>query len=92
MLESSTHNCEVPNINRMEYTLMDVTDDGFLCLIDDNGDMKEDLKLPSGTDNLDQVARDIQSGFDDGKELIINVLGAMGEEMVVAQREATQNK
>merc|ERR1712037_99383 len=29
----STHNMMVPNVNRTEYTLLDISDDGFLSLL-----------------------------------------------------------
>merc|ERR1712157_420439 len=87
MLESSTHNCDVPNVSRAEYTLLDI-DDGFVSLMEESGDTKDDLKLPSGTDDLDKLAEDLQAAFEDGKDLIITVLSAMNEEMIVAMREA----
>jgi translation initiation factor 5A len=44
----STHNMNVPNVTRKEYQLLDVSDDGFLNLMDDNGDTKDDVKIPDG--------------------------------------------
>merc|ERR1711951_31317 len=41
----STHNMNVPRVSRKDYTLSDI-DDGFCALMDEGGDMKEDLKLP----------------------------------------------
>lgn len=37
---------DVPHVSRQEYQVSDVTDDGFVCLMDDAGEMREDLKLP----------------------------------------------
>merc|ERR1711988_1937179 len=47
----ASHNTEVPHVNRADYTLLDITDDGFVSLMDDAGAEKADLKLPSNTDN-----------------------------------------
>merc|ERR1712146_801787 len=48
MIESSTHNVEVPNVSKHEYQLIDISDEGFMSLMDDDGTMKEDLKVPDG--------------------------------------------
>tara|TARA_R110002050_G_scaffold231465_1_gene367323 strand:+ start:662 stop:1009 length:348 start_codon:yes stop_codon:yes gene_type:complete len=40
----STHNMEVPVVNRKEYQLIDITDDDFLSLLLDSGETKDDLK------------------------------------------------
>merc|ERR1712017_20971 len=82
MVESSTHNCDVPNVNRKEYTLLDISDDGFVSLMEESGDTKDDLSLPAGTDDLDALAVSLKTAFDDGKDLIITVLSAMNEEMI----------
>jgi translation initiation factor 5A len=47
-LSPSTHNMDVPNVTRREYQLLDVTDDGFLSLMDESGATKDDVKLPEG--------------------------------------------
>merc|ERR1712199_118114 len=88
MLESSTHNCDVPNVHRAEYTLLDIDDDGFVSLMEESGDTKDDLSLPSGTDELDKLAEDLKAAFDEGKDMIITVLSAMNQEMIIAMRES----
>lgn len=40
--------------------------------------------LPKGTDELDKLAEEIKAAFDEGKDVRVSVLGAMGEEMVNA--------
>merc|ERR1712193_72368 len=40
----STHNMDVPVVRRREYQLLDVTDDGFLSLMHDDGSTKDDGK------------------------------------------------
>merc|ERR1711870_186040 len=59
----STHNMNVPNVNRTEYMLLDISDDDFLSLMMPDGSTKEDLKLPAG-----ELGEQIQKAFDDGKE------------------------
>jgi translation initiation factor 5A len=40
----STHNMDVPVVVRNEYSLLDITDDGYLSLLKPSGDTKDDLK------------------------------------------------
>jgi len=85
-LQPSSHNCDVPNVSRQEYTLMDISEDGFVSLMDDKGAEKGDLKMPSGTDEADKLAENIQKEFDDGKELTLTVIKAMGDEAISAMK------
>ncbi|KAH9844957.1 Eukaryotic translation initiation factor 5A, partial [Teratosphaeria destructans] len=83
-LSPSTHNMDVPNVRRQEYQLLDITDDGFLSLMTDNGDTKDDVKVPDG-----EVGDKITKLFtDEGKETNVIVLTAMGEESAIDAKEA----
>lgn len=73
-LTPSSHNCDVPHVTRTDYTLLDVTDDGFVSLMQENGDLKDDLTLPKGTDEAEKLAVQIKADFEAGKELIVSVL------------------
>ncbi|KAK9792714.1 hypothetical protein WJX73_000711 [Symbiochloris irregularis] len=83
-LTPSSHNCDIPHVSRQEFTLLDITEDGFVSLMDEAGNTKDDLTLPSGTDDASKLADQIKSDFDGGKELVVTVLKAMGEEMINA--------
>lgn len=41
--------------------------------------------MPTGTDELDKLAVDMKAAFDDGKEVLVTVLSAMGEEQIQAR-------
>ncbi|CAL9055303.1 unnamed protein product, partial [Musa banksii] len=43
----SSHNCDVPHVTRTDYQLIDISEDGFLSLLTENGNTKDDLKLPT---------------------------------------------
>jgi translation initiation factor 5A len=73
---------DVPNISRMEYTLLDINEEGFCTLMLENGDTREDLTLPKGTEEADKLAESIREQFANGQELVLGVLKAMGEEMI----------
>ncbi|KAK4506029.1 hypothetical protein PRZ48_003994 [Zasmidium cellare] len=87
-LSPSTHNMDVPNVTRREYQLLDVTDDGFLSLMSEGGDTKDDIKLPDG-----EVGDKIKKLFEeDGKDTNVIILTAMGEEVAIEAKEAPQGK
>ncbi|QKX53464.1 uncharacterized protein TRUGW13939_00543 [Talaromyces rugulosus] len=78
-LSPSTHNMDVPNVSRKEFQLLDITDDGFLSLMDDGGNTKDDVKVPDG-----EVGDRINKLFtDEGKDVSVTVMSAMGEEVAV---------
>ncbi|KAK5998203.1 Eukaryotic translation initiation factor 5A-1 [Cladobotryum mycophilum] len=79
----STHNMDVPVVVRKEYPLNNIEDD-FLVLMNDDGSEKSDVKIPDG-----EIGNQIQEGFDEGKELIVTVVSSMGEEHVLAIKEAS---
>merc|ERR1711890_205987 len=81
-LSPSTHNMDVPNVVRNEYTLMNI-DDGFLNLLTADGGEKNDVKVPEG-----ELGDKIQSEFDDGKDLLVTIISAMGEEAAIFYKEA----
>merc|ERR1712178_124714 len=76
-MSPSTHNMEVPNVKRMEMTLIDVTDEGFLSLMDDAGEIRDDLHCNHNPELLEEI----RTKFDNGDELLISVLSAMGREV-----------
>ncbi|ETN46258.1 eukaryotic translation initiation factor 5A [Cyphellophora europaea CBS 101466] len=82
-LSPSTHNMDVPNVSRREFQLLDITDDDFLSLMDDSGNTKDDVKLPDG-----DLGDRIKKMVDDGKDVNVIVMAAMGEELAMDAKEA----
>lgn len=78
------HQLQVPYVNREEYSLVHINDDGFLELLKSDNSLKSDLKLPEG-----ELGERIVSKFNEGKSLIIGVLSAMNEERIVSVKEET---
>eukprot|EP00178_Gracilaria_changii_P019279 TRINITY_DN5599_c0_g1_i1.p1 TRINITY_DN5599_c0_g1~~TRINITY_DN5599_c0_g1_i1.p1 ORF type:complete len:166 (+),score=27.06 TRINITY_DN5599_c0_g1_i1:31-498(+) len=79
----TSHNMTVPFVNRTEYQLLDITGDGFLNLLTDGGEEKNDVKLPNN-----ELGQRLQKGFDEGKNLNVTLVKAMKEEAVAAITEA----
>ncbi|KAJ3115488.1 Eukaryotic translation initiation factor 5A [Phlyctochytrium bullatum] len=82
-LSPSTHNMDVPNVTRTEYQLLDI-DEGFLSLMTSDGGTKDDVKLPDG-----ELGEKIQSEFSEGKEVVVTVVTAMGEEMALSYKTSS---
>ena len=83
----STHTAHVPFVTRKEYSLVDISADGFCSLMDDEGNCREDVKLPDYPDNF---AREIETGFGEGKNLGVVVLSAMGHDQIVSMKEEAE--
>ncbi|XP_058071164.1 eukaryotic translation initiation factor 5A-2-like, partial [Magnolia sinica] len=65
----SSHNCDVPQ---------SCDEDGFVSLLTDNSNTKNDLKLCSIENPLAQI----EDGFGEGKDLVVTVMCTMGEEQI----------
>jgi len=80
----STHNMDVPNVSRKEYQLLDITEDGYLNLMDEEGNTKDDVKQPGGElgEKLEKMFRE------DEKDTNVIIQSAMGEEAMVECKEA----
>lgn len=79
-MSPSTHNMDVPHVKRTEYTIVDVGDDGYLSLMDESGDIRDDLHCNANLELLEEIRKK----FDNGDEFMVTVLGAMGKEMPMA--------
>ena len=85
----STHTAHVPFVVRKEYSLVDISADDFCSLMDDEGNCREDVKLPDYPDNF---GREIKAAFESGKSLAVSVLSAMGHDQVIAMKEDADAK
>lgn len=82
----STHNTTVPVVGRKEYSIVDISEDGFCSLLDEDGNVREDIKLP---DIPETFGREIKAAFDSGKPIMVTVLKAMGHEQIISMKEET---
>jgi translation initiation factor 5A len=96
MIETTSHNVEVPNVTKAEYTLIDIDEDGFMSLMEDDGTMKSDLKVPD--DEVGQGIRDFwekKNGDDPDfadKELFVTTQSAMNHEQAISFKNAKQTE
>ncbi len=79
----STHGTTVPIVTRTEYTLIDIGEDEFVSLLDDDGNTREDLSLPDYPENY---KNEIKKAFDTGDTLLVTVLKACGKEQIMSHK------
>jgi len=87
-MSPSTHNMEVPNVKRIEYNLIDITDEGYLSLMDDQGDVRDDLHC----EHDPALFKEIKDKFDAGDEMMIGVLQALGREQPIGIKAMAATK
>lgn len=78
LVQTSTHNVDIPNITRLEYQLSDIADDDYVSMMDDNAEIRADLKLPEG-----ELGDNIKKLFESGEDCVLTVLGACDKELIV---------
>ncbi|EDO30482.1 predicted protein [Nematostella vectensis] len=83
----STHNMNVPHVSRADFQVTNIEEDGYLELMDDNGDTRADIKLQ---DN--DIAKEIRAKFEASENFMVTVLKAMGEETVVGVKVMSDTK
>jgi len=84
---STGDNVDQPVCLRKEYTLNFIDDEGFMALMTEQGDIKEDLKLPE-EEWLKDVVEKAKSILEDGKkECLVTIISAMGQEKMTSVRE-----
>eukprot|EP00601_Ochromonadales_sp_CCMP2298_P023983 CAMPEP_0173278640 /NCGR_PEP_ID=MMETSP1143-20121109/4728_1 /TAXON_ID=483371 /ORGANISM="non described non described, Strain CCMP2298" /LENGTH=165 /DNA_ID=CAMNT_0014215825 /DNA_START=70 /DNA_END=567 /DNA_ORIENTATION=+ len=86
----SSHTAHVPNVTRIEYSLVDISEDGFTSLMSEDGSLREDVALPGYPDNF---AREIKAAFEtEGKSYCVCVVSAMGHNQIVSMKEELEGK
>ena len=83
----TSHNMSEPIVKKFEYTVMDVGDDGALSLLTAEGDSKDDLNLPTGTDDLDKLSQQVKDMFAEGKGIRVVTMTAIGQEQLCGVSE-----
>ena len=62
----------------VRFILLQVNiDDGFLNLMTNDGNAKDDVKIPEG-----DIGAQIAAAFEEGKDLLVTIVSSMNEEQV----------
>jgi len=89
----STHNMQVPNVTRKEWELIDLSEDGYFSLMNDEGEMRQDLKITDNcSPNSADAVRDLLTSAEGaGERVLATVWKAMDEEVVKDLKTAKAN-
>lgn len=83
-ISPTSHNMLQPIVTRKDYQLVDIDEDGYLTLMDEKNDTRADLKID---EDSDESHKKLKEDFDEGKDLLVTVLAAMGTEKIIAHKE-----
>jgi translation initiation factor 5A len=85
-LSAGFHGIDVPLTQKAAYTLLDVdASSGFLSLLTEGGDTKEDVGLSRAAEEeggFDAIGRELLQRFEAGESLKVHVLTIMGKDIV----------
>eukprot|EP00178_Gracilaria_changii_P011269 TRINITY_DN3218_c1_g1_i1.p2 TRINITY_DN3218_c1_g1~~TRINITY_DN3218_c1_g1_i1.p2 ORF type:complete len:165 (+),score=32.62 TRINITY_DN3218_c1_g1_i1:30-497(+) len=79
----STHTIMCPRVSRDEYPIADVNEGEVHCLDDAGGELQ--FALPEG-----ELGKSIETRFENGDNLIVTVVSAMGERHITQVKEDTK--
>mmetsp|Transcript_35478 Transcript_35478/g.85717 ORF Transcript_35478/g.85717 Transcript_35478/m.85717 type:complete len:158 (+) Transcript_35478:136-609(+) len=83
-ISPTSHNIMQPIVTRKNYQLLEIAEDGFLSLMDEEGQIREDLCF--GNDN-DTIYEKIKEDFFLNKNLNVTVLKSMQKEKIISYKE-----
>ena len=79
---NSNENVLIPIVKEKNYSLINIID-GFLSLKTEGQTTKDNVKVPGNS-----LGRKLTADFESGKQLIVNVISALGNEGCVSYKEA----
>merc|ERR1712084_191951 len=89
----TSHNVDVPFVKKVEFQLLTAdADTGEVSLLQESGDTKDDLNLPTfknigePTDDDKKVVEDILKAQEAGKDIVVIVQAACGEEKIIGTK------
>lgn len=94
-LVPASHTTYAPFVKKVEYQCMDVDDDGFLSVMDAEGNTRDDLKIPDAMPmpppDADVLSKRIRDLLAEEKEFSIVVQMACGIEQVMDTKTLLSN-
>uniref|UniRef100_A0A7S0AUB7 Eukaryotic translation initiation factor 5A n=1 Tax=Minutocellus polymorphus TaxID=265543 RepID=A0A7S0AUB7_9STRA len=81
----SSHGTTVPVVKRSDWEIIDIEEDGQLTLMDEGGEQKIDVKLPTFPE---EMADEIREAWNEGENTVtVTVQAAVGQEEVIAYKK-----
>lgn len=84
----SHHIAYTPIVTKFDYTLLDINDEGYCSLLSENGDTREDIRLPTIPEGL---SNEIQQAYTAGEEIFVTVIRSMDYEQIVSFKSEDKN-
>jgi translation initiation factor 5A len=82
----TSHNLMQPIITKQDYQLIELDEDNFLTLMDENGAIREDLCLdPEDLESNNKIKED----FKKDKEIVVTIQKCIQKEKVIAYKSVT---
>ena len=93
----STHSIDVPIVSKKDWMIQGLQDETYVLLMDDDGEMREDLQLPNETYKTDDdmknsvLIKDYCEQVNNGENIDIfcTVISAVGQEKITEVRKKT---
>lgn len=84
----STHGTTVPIVTKTEWEVIDINEDGELTLMDEAGNQKTDLNLPTYPEGM---ADEIRDAWADGENQIsVTVQAAVDIEQIIGYKKVSE--
>lgn len=81
----STHNMDVPNVARKDYQFIDIDEDDYIKVIDDDG---TEFEFQVTDDNM---KAEIKSKNDNGDEFLVTIMSACQQDYVCGTKNMGKN-
>lgn len=84
----STHGTTVPIVTKTEWEVIDIEEDGEMTLMDEAGNQKTDMNLPSYPENMGEEIRNAWNGGEN--QISVTVQAAVGIEQIIGYKKVTE--
>jgi translation initiation factor 5A len=80
-----SHGTTVPIVNKSDWEIIDIGEEGEVTLMDEGGNQKTDVNLPSIPAGFGE---EIRNAWNDGENVVsVTVQAAVGEEQIIAYKK-----
>eukprot|EP01083_Nonionella_stella_P267713 904457_1 len=80
-----SHGTTVPIVNKSDWEIIDIGEDGEVTLMDEGGNQKTDVNLPNIPAGFGE---EIRNAWNDGENVVsVTVQAAVGEEQIIAYKK-----
>ncbi len=81
---------DAPIVIKTDYTLINVDDEGYMSLMSNQGDIKQDLRIPEEEWLKEVVNRAKEIIEKDERDCIVTIMQSMNREMLITSRECNR--